>query len=181
MNLQPNAWPNSYILFDHVDVLQFLMIEPQEDWAEKSITYELSIPLEREKELNSFILHDLCRYFKVKAQIQERETDCYMLVKESAVKFPCEKDAKRENNFKTGEGQPYFMKNSPLSDLVRQLNEEPGMLPVFDTTGITQNVDLELGSDLTPVFLLNQQLKKYGLALKFSTRRMPVLVLSPAG
>lgn len=55
------------------------------------------------------------------------------------------------------------------------------MLPVFDYTGITQKVDLELGTDPSSVSSLNSALKPYGMALKFSVRKkMRMLVLSPA-
>ncbi|WP_256009353.1 hypothetical protein [Desertivirga xinjiangensis] len=180
LKLPENQWPDSQIVLEELDELRFFFIDGEEDRPRKSITYELVLPIEREKELANFMLQDLCRYFNVNAAIKEQETDCYYLVHEPSASVPLSKGGKEENNFEAGEGQRHFLRNSDISSLISYLNNVPGMLPVFDYTGITQKVDLELGTDPGSVCTLNSALKPYGMALKFFVRRMKMLVLSPA-
>lgn len=65
LKLPESEWPHSRVVLDDLDVTRFLLIEGEKDHPQKSITYELILPIERENELANFMLQDLCRYFKV--------------------------------------------------------------------------------------------------------------------
>jgi thiol-disulfide isomerase/thioredoxin len=176
----PAYWPRSRLVFEQLDRSTYEISNWYEEREAKAWCYELILPLSREQDLYPIMLQDLSRFFHLDARIEERETPCYVLRTSDAGLIPPEATGERQNNLLKNDDRSKFMQNDWLSSLIEYLDDQPGMPPVFDESGITYRLNLDLGTRLTDLDSLNKALAKQGLQFKSEQRSIPMLILSPS-
>ena len=176
----PAYWPRNRLVFAQLDRRTYEISSWYEEREAKAWCYELILPLSRELDLYPMMLQDLSRFFHLDARVEERKTPCYVLRISDAGLFPPEASGERQNNLLKNDDRPKLMQNDWLSSLIEYLDDQPGMPPVFDESGITYRLNLDLGTSLTDLDSLNKALAKQGLQFKSEQRSIPMLILSPS-
>jgi thiol-disulfide isomerase/thioredoxin len=176
----PAYFPRSRLVFEQLDRSTYEISNWYEEREAKAWCYELILPISLEQDLYPIMLQDLSRFFHLDARVEERKTLCYVLRISDAGLIPPEALGERQNNLPKNDERTKFMKNDWLSSLIEYLDDQPGMPPVFDESGITHRLNLNLGTRLTDPDSLNKALKKQGLQLKSEQRSIPMLILSPS-
>ena len=141
--------------------------------------YELITPPITQAELQRCMQEDLYRYFKVVAKKETRPVACYNVIANANLPKYYSRHDTAASELGTDALKKYLYKCS-IDELLKQLGGGFDRL-VFNETGITQPVDLDLPVDIynyTPL-----QLRRYffeiGLTLVETTKQMEVAVLCP--
>ena len=126
--------------------------------------------------MQSTMQHDLKKYFEYDIHIEKRKMPCWNLVlldgKNSFL------GTKGESSITQQSYTGIKIINGSLDGLLKTIvgfnQTEP---PVYNATGITGNVDLELNADMTDLAEIIKALNKIGLGMEKSEREMNVLVI----
>lgn len=137
--------------------------------------YELIVPKEKSDSLYDYMLADLNRYSDYIGVIEKRMVDYLALVKTST------DDKIKSNGEKARTVYPsttaFTLTNRPMDYIVNLLNgDTPIKLPIFDETGYTDNVDIEI-TDYTDLEALRDQLNRYDLDLVPAKQQLDMFVI----
>lgn len=123
-------------------------------------------------------IQDLDRLLGLHGRMEERKLKCLVLTRTDSTDLLRSKGIPR-----TGDAElntPHIkIRNRPLSDIVWKLNQQYGNPPVFDESGYTAMVDMDLKLDSwKDITSLRKQLQNYGLDLREEERVLQVFVLT---
>ncbi len=143
-------------------------------------TYESTFPIKTsDKEAKEKMIADINSYLRLDAGIQRKSVECLLLQKMDTARLP---PAAPDGPWTVELSARFPYKriaNARISTLADALNELPGLPPVVDETGITDNVSLDLSNiDLSNIDALNAVLKPYGLIVRKGERTFNMLVIS---
>lgn len=151
-------------------------LSPAEWKKQHTYSYELVLPAGQEDNVYRIMLEDLNRYTGYHAALEERETDCLLLVRKG-----------RKDRIKNKGGQPTNslyspqrprLQNMPIQVLVARLNGNNDLpLLVVDQTRYSAPIDIELSSGFTDLQVLRRELQAYGLDLVPARKKVLVPVL----
>lgn len=126
-----------------------------------------------------WLQNDLINYFGYFGHIEVRKMPCYKLVASSEAKL----------HLKTKGGEPLFepilvragikAKNVPIHSLIGPISSSIGApkdYPIFDETGIEENIDIQIDDGLYFEDFV-KSMKRYGLDLVLDKKEMKVLVI----
>jgi thiol-disulfide isomerase/thioredoxin len=152
-------------------------------WQQKNVfCYELNL-LDTTMESRFFDvaldeLNGFCgSRFGVYGRIEEREMECYALVRTAAVDLLMSKGGtpgSSRNAFK------YSIRNEKLTRFVEMLQAlylQTSPYPVIDETGIWGNIDMELTCNLSDIASINSALEKYGLKFEKKEAKISIIVI----
>jgi len=140
--------------------------------------YELCIPPSLDGKENDFMRADLDRVLpQYEGVVEKRKLKCLALVRTSA-----------EDKIHTAGGTPswdfnpngFEIRNVSIWALIQRLNQSylrGAALSLVDATEYTGETDITIAADLTNYKALNEQLKKYDLAIKETTMDVDMLII----
>lgn len=170
--------PNNRIILNVADKIKYLINESVE-WRQKyAVSYELILPATSFEDAKRVMQEDLKRYFGLNIVKEKRTSKCLVLRKNEIPESILSKEGKAETNiYDNDDPTPKYMHNYPISALIHHLNNY-SKIPVFDETGFTKKVNIELPVDPLDIPMLQAALKKYGFDLTEESREIEFFVLS---
>lgn len=153
-----------------------------EAWELKNcFCYELSVPLDKEKEMGKLMIEDLNRFlgnlYGIKGRLENRMVKNVVLRKNSGFRISTAGGDSRSAH--TDGVKEWF--NTPFASITSTfylLYQNVSVPQVFaDETGFNGKVDLKLTGDLSNFENLRRQLQEYGLELVIEQREMKCLVV----
>lgn len=162
-----------------------------DEWEKTNwYNYELIVPAGRKADVYSIMQEDLCRYFGVKARVEQRTVNGLALVRagntgllktkggaSSGNLFPYYGEIPAEGSMRTLTNRPF----SELKIVLQNCVERQARMPFADKTAYTGNIDITIPWSAIDSFNLGQwrqALKKYGLDLIEKPQPIDVLVIS---
>ena len=146
-----------------------------------SFCYDLTIPSSTIEEIQDYMKDDMKRYLGVRVISEKRIMKCLVLNKSASINKLITKGRKSGMDFSKTSIQK-FMHNEPIGDLINLLNNLPAAktTPFIDRSDISQNIDLELPTDLYALSLnsLKSFLQKNGFEVIEAERDIKVSVIT---
>ena len=137
-------------------------------------SFDLIVPTSQSDQLYQFMLNELNRYSGLYGRLEKRKVPSLVLKMHTEQKVKAT-DGKPYNGLYQ---QPLVLKNRPVSDLIKRLNDGSlSKLPVIDGTGFTGNINIQL-SQVDNMQQLNSELASYGLYLEMEEHDLDMFVLS---
>jgi thiol-disulfide isomerase/thioredoxin len=172
----------------YAEISNFPILEVKNDSIFKSddnsYNYSLFLPLDRmtKENIMKYMQQDLERVFGYRASVEKREMPVWKLVgKPETEEKMRTKGGKKYSSTAGGSFAAGFeVRNIPFRRfflmLFFYLNEKEKH-PFVDVTGMSGNIDANIDADLTDLEDVKRELKKYGMDLVLSSKKMKVIVI----
>jgi len=177
-------FPPNHIFLEVSDTARFLYNPAaayREDWNRRnSYVYESVLPAGTPDSARLAIMRqDLDRYLCLHGRLEKRRLDCLVLsLSGTGTGLFRSKGGKPLNTLNAVSG-PKQLRNARLSNILWQMNQQRGTLPVVDETHYTGTADLTLPvSSFANIPEVRAALAPYGLQLKKEVRKIDVFVLT---
>jgi hypothetical protein len=143
-------------------------------------SYSLIVPKEKGKSsyLMSVMQSDLEKYFGYKVSIETRKMPYWKLIvsNREKIKFNVKGGPSYITPGRTVTG--FSVSNYPMKDFMFLLPDGSGGMPLYDETGITDNIDITMDCIMTEMDQVKKGLHANGLDLIQGEKEMKVLVIS---
>lgn len=178
-------WQPSKIILEAEDKNRYFYEKQKEykrDWKEKnSYCYESILPLSiSNKDRTELMRSSLDAFLGLHGRMEQRTLPCLILVRRGELR--CKSKGGTPLNTLYTNNPKKKLRNAGLSEVVWELNNQPGAPPALNETGYDGPVDLDLElQSFKATESLRRQLQPYGLDLIEEQRRVTVFVLTEAG
>lgn len=141
--------------------------------------YSLSLPSNEAtaQHMQEIMQRDLKSYFGYEVYVEKRTMPCWELTISEKGKKTLKtkgKETKHESFNYLG----FDYRNVPMTEIIAKLWENFQSEPPFiDKTGMTENIDIRIETDLTDFEAFRKALRSYGLELKKGNKEMKVIVI----
>ena len=150
------------------------------EWRTKNaFCFDLIVDSINADKLNKIMVSVLDQYFGVSGTLEWIDTTCYVLTRTSSKEKYKNKGEKPDADF-TDESDNYFpkyLRNRPISILVRAMLSMKRLLYIIDESGIKDNVTIEFSAPLDDIDGLNKDLSEYDLEIVTAKRKVPFIVI----
>ncbi len=150
------------------------------EWRKKyAFCFDLIVDSNSADKLNKIMVSVLDQYFGVWGTLEWIDTTCYVLTRTSSQEKYKDKGEKPDAEF-TDESDnhfPKYLRNRPISILVRAILSMKKLLYFIDESGIKGNVTIEFSAPLDDIDGLNKDLSKYDLEIVTAKRKVPFIVI----
>lgn len=178
-------FPPNRILLETGDTSRFIY-RPRDgyraDWNRRnSYVYESVLPASTPDSLRLLTMRrDLDRYLSLHGRMEKRRLPCYVLSLRGADTALFRSKGGKALNTLNAAGGIKELRNAKLSNILWQMNRQPGSIPVVDETHYSGTADMTLKvSSFSDIPAVQAALAPYGLQLKKEERELQVFVLTP--
>ncbi len=145
-------------------------------WYSQVYSYDINVPPVSRQKMMEYMQRDLERTFHTKVTDQKRRIKCWVLKSTPYADKSITKGGKTD--YMMGrEDKPKYVRNFPVSELVKELNLNYFKIPVIDETGLKKNVDINMPDTLSPGNII-QALESAGFEVQETWRTINVAVIS---
>lgn len=141
----------------------------------RSYSYDLTVPPVPMNELREYAQQDLERTFHLKISDEKREVNCLILKTTPRLKNSIAKGGEKKYMMDRSDN-PKYIRNFPISELVKELNLKYFKIPLIDETGINKEINMDMPDTLTENNIIHALIKA-GFEVTKEKREVEVAVI----
>ncbi len=150
---------------------------PTEEWERTHLySYELLVPPAAAVHFGEYLLSDLDRYSPLQGRIVRRKTPCYGLYLTGSANLLAPTAGKTANTLLRKQDRALL--GSPISALVRWLNNQVPGREIFDRTGLLSAIDFRVPDDALTPESIRAALSRYGLELREEEQELDFFIVT---